>query len=170
MNENAIRELLARYMEGETTLAEERVLKGYFALVDEIPADIEYACAMFGHFAAAASQRPGRALEIRGSASAPRNRRRRTWIWTASAIAAAVVMAILFVPLKGDTDGEVIYCYINGEPVTDFELAYAYTQGAFGLIEGNIKKAEESLIPIGEAGNLLESLRYLELLGLLGAD
>lgn len=167
MNENTIRELLTRYMNGETTLAEERVLKGYFAAAteEELPADIAYARAMFGHFAEAVIQKPEKefgtpAAHIRHTFS--RTRR----IWAAAVAAAVIVAAILLVQPKGDTVGDVVYCYINGKPVTDFELAYAYTKDAFGLFENNMKKTGEYLTPIEKVGRSIESLCSLELLSL----
>ncbi len=178
MNENTIRDLLARYMDGETTLAEERVLKGYFASEESrgLPEDLAWAGPMFGYFGAMAAERTGEAFvkPTREEAPSPAmnkpvvsGRVRRMWLRAGGAVAAAVVAVVLFISLRGGSGGEVIYCYIDGQPVTDFELAYAYTQGAFGLFEDNLKKAEESLFPIGEVGSALENMRGLQLLGIM---
>ncbi len=173
MDKNTIRELLARYMDGETTLAEERVLKGYFTTVaqDALPADMAWAHGLFGYFGAAAAEKTekefvGQAVNEAPVAPERRSGRRARgiWVWAGSAVAAAVVAAVLFVSPWGNPAGDVIYCYINGEPVTDFELAYAYTQGVFGLFEDNVKHAGEALFPIEEIGYSLERVRGLELL------
>lgn len=179
MNENTIRELLGRYMDGETTLAEEKALGEYFAAADEVPADIAYAREMFRYFGAAAGAKPERAFDIPAQEAMPpvrkpRSSRRahRIWAWagSAAAAAAAIVAVAMLVSQNGKPEGEVVYCYINGEPVTDYDLAYAYTQGALGLIEDNMKKPGEYLMPIEYIGNSLESLRCLELLGLFTDD
>lgn len=205
-NQTEIRALLERYFDGETSLAEERALSDYFASSPSIPADLEYARAMFGHFAHASGQAFTPAPEVchiastdatgsatnqtslpdNGTAAAaitaphgtqsasaapapkPRKRRRKIIAWAGSAAAAIAAGLILTFTLISDR--EVVYCYVNGEPVTDYDLAYAYTQGALGLIVDNVRKPQEHLLPIEELERSLESLRYLELLGLFSEE
>lgn len=160
-NQTQIRALLERYFDGETSVAEERTLREYFAACPDLPPDMEYARTMLGYFAEAAEGRCSVSPALK--AAAPHKRRRKIVAWAGSAAAAVAAGLILTFNLVGSK--EVVYCYINGEPVTDYDLAYAYTQGALGIIVDNVRKPQEHLIPIEELERSLESLRYLELLG-----
>ena len=185
VTEGSLRELVERYFEGSTSLGEEKALREYFVSAEEIPADLEYVRAMFGLFSGAAEEKSQRAFVApepeKGtesqSASASTNRKagpirrsRRILAWSGSVAAAVIAAIVISLSINREPATDTVYCYINGEPVTDYELAYAYTQGAFGLIEDNMKKPGEYLMPIEEMERSLESLRYLELLGLFAED
>lgn len=169
-----LRSLLEKYFEGETSSCDEEILKQYFASQSDIPQDLEYARGMFGYFADAAGEKPEReyVAYISTKPKKPEVRlTRRMWAWIGSAAAAAAIIIAAAIPLvhsDNQDDGEtVVYCYINGEPITDYDLAYAYTQDALGLIEENLSKPGELLVSVADAESQILGLKNL---GLLWSD
>ncbi|WP_343672946.1 hypothetical protein [Chitinophaga sp.] len=60
MEYNEIRALLTRYWEGETSLEEEELLRGFFAEHQQgLPADLQEAAPLFGYFAVEAAREVG---------------------------------------------------------------------------------------------------------------
>ena len=57
-----------------------------------------------------------------------------------------------------------IYCYVSGEPVTDLEMAIAYTEQTMGLIGGTLRKPMQYLAPLQEFERAMQKLEYLSLL------
>lgn len=169
IGEGAVRELLERWFEGETSVGEERLLKEYFAQAPDVPADLEYARAMFGHFSEAACEVstsvfvPAENDAAGEIPTSPKRRSRRVWAWAASA-AAVVVLALTIDRMPETVNGETVYCYVDGQPVTDFEEAYRYMQEAMDILSDNIQKPAEYLEPAQKAGKSLKNLRYLGLL------
>ncbi len=141
--------LLDRYYEGQTTLEEERLLREHFAG--------EASCGtpeqvIFGACDEAASRRPGRTYVVR-----KRNPRRRAW---AIAGAAAAMVAVVLTALTTQPK-PTIYAYVNGEPITDYQVAYDYTREAFMVLDDNMQKSTESLASLQ---TMNESLQYIEML------
>lgn len=164
IDRDTVREALERYFEGATSVREERALREYFAGAEDIPTDLAYARTIFGFWDDTAAQTSESTFEVPADTRpiVPARRRRRLMIWACGA--AAAVVAAVAVLVTGNT--ETVYCYVNGQAVTDYDLAYAYTQGALGLIEDNIRKPGEYLVALGP-DDPFEGLRYLEMLGKL---
>ncbi len=169
--------LLAKYFEGETSLAEERELREFFTSGVAVPDSLKYAEALFGFFAGAAEETgpagfiPGASIDSqpadarsngRGGASpvaaAGIRGGRRVARIAAGVVSAAAVVALGVLLFKGPavvsggagdgamsdgSDGPVVYCYVNGMPVTDLDLALAYTEEALNHISGAISSPVE---------------------------
>ncbi len=121
------KELLERYWQGQTSLQEERALREHFAAEGaDTPEGV-----IFGAFARAARRSDA-------DIAAPKVvRRRRIWPIAAAAAAIAVIMATALLFESRPT----IYAYVNGEPVTDYETAYAYTRDALTLLGDNLNQS-----------------------------
>lgn len=137
-----IRQLADKYFKGETTLAEEAALREYFSGSREIPADLEACRLLFGLCAEAAAEKPRRKLRLREK---PERISLRGWIVAASGIAAMVVAAVCLNMNVGASQTGDIVCYVNGQKITDRQLAMEYTQEAIDLINANLRKPAERL-------------------------
>ncbi len=141
--------LLGKYFDGETTLTEEQQIREFFTYEEDIPAELKYAQAMFGHFAEAAcvtgkpAVHPEQTLsgkrQARPAAPAREHRGKRGLkYYLAGAVSAAAVIAATLVLTTnvGNEFGaeQTVYCYIDGEPVTDLDLAFEYSRQAFDRI------------------------------------
>jgi hypothetical protein len=152
-NRSEIEELLNRYFEGETSLQEEQTLKEYFLNADNVPAKWNYAKAMFtgfssnkevtSHIVAVKKKKKGMPLKRIAAAVA--------------VVALLSVSATLLIPKEKE-----IYCYVNGKPVTDYELALKHAERAFGIMEKEISKPAQSLDLIGK--EVEKSTIYIDLL------
>ncbi|MCD8173129.1 MAG: hypothetical protein LUD76_06685 [Alistipes sp.] len=169
--------LLAKYFEGETSLAEERELREFFTSGVEVPDHLKYAEALFGFFAGAAEETgpagfiPGASVDCQAPNARPSGRREVTPVAGAGIrggrrlarvatglVSAAAVVALGVLLFKGQaavpgvagdgamadgSDGPVVYCYVNGVPVTDLDQALAYTEQALNHISGAISSPVE---------------------------
>jgi hypothetical protein len=150
-NMSEIEELLNRYFEGETSLQEEQTLKEYFLNADNVPAKWNYAKAMFTGFCSnkeatshtVAVKKKG--MPIKRIAAA------------AAVVALLSVSATLLIPKEKE-----IYCYVNGKPVTDYELALKHAERAFGIMEKEISKPAQGLDLIEK--EVEKSTIYIDLL------
>lgn len=126
-NEQTIRALLARYDEGLTTEQEERELRTLLAAADTLPRDLRAATAIFDGFAALGTERLPERIEdrmtIRPSITRQAGWGSRLFGWSGWAVAAVLAVG-LFVALDRE---QAPYCYINGEPIYDLEVALEST-------------------------------------------
>lgn len=159
-NEREIRELLDLYFEGETTLEQEEALRGFFG-GDDIPEDLLYAKAMFGGIAALRNDVAAKAVSVPAGEmkAAPAKKRSRALsiIYRSVSVAAAVVVvtlvAVKFVPEK-----PTVYCYLNGQPVTDINVAERQADMAVRLLEGSVKASADGIATVKEASKPVERI------------
>lgn len=150
-NTEKIEELLNKYFEGETSLQEEQTLKEYFLNADNVPAKWNYAKAMFTGFCSN-KEVTSHTVAVKKNGM-PLKR-------IAAAVAVVALLSVsvaLFVPKEKE-----IYCYVNGKPVTDYELALKHAERAFGIMEKEISKPAQSLDLIEK--EVEKSTIYIDLL------
>lgn len=150
-NRSEIEELLNRYFEGETSLQEEQTLKEYFLNADNVPAKWNYAKAMFTGFSSN-KEVTSHTVAVKKK-EIPLKR-------IAAAVAVVALLSVsvaLFVPKEKE-----IYCYVNGKPVTDYELALKHAERAFGIMEKEISKPAQGLDLIEK--EVEKSTIYIDLL------
>ena len=150
-NRSEIEELLNRYFEGETSLQEEQTLKEYFLNADNVPAKWNYAKAMFTGFSS--NKEVTSHTDAVKKKGMPLKR-------IAAAVAVVALLSVsvaLFVPKEKE-----IYCYVNGKPVTDYELALKHAERAFGIMEKEISKPAQGLDLIEK--EVEKSTIYIDLL------
>ena len=146
-----IQELLDKYFEGETSLQEEQILKDYFLNTADIPAEWYSAKAMFTGFCSN-KEVTSRTIIVRKKGISLKR--------IAAAVAVVALLSVsvaLFVPKEKE-----IYCYVNGKPVTDYELALKHAERAFGIMEKEISKPAQSLDLIEK--EVEKSTIYIDLL------
>lgn len=164
-NEIRIRQLLDSYFEGETSLAEERELRAYFASAADIPADLRYAEAMFGALGGSAE------AVLAAEGFTPRAAKRslkpghRVWLLGGiAAAAAAIAVAVIFPFHTASVQPQTVYCYINGEPVTDYQTALRYTEGTLELVGTSLDKSIAYLQQMETLDKSLDALKFVTLL------
>ncbi len=140
MEYNKIEILLEKYVEGETSIAEENELRNYFSSVD-VAQYLEQYKSLFGYFYLAKEQEFKQEISL-----LPKFRdRKRAVPWLSIAVSIAVVLGI----------GTYVYfnTYANQNQdlgtYNDPEIAFKETQKALGLLSNQIN--------IG-----IESVRYVE--------
>jgi hypothetical protein len=149
MEYSEVRTLVERWLQGESTLGQEAVLREFFAgAEDGLPADLEACRLLFGQSAGAAAQRPSRKL-ILHTEPAPRLSRRTNrvkWLTVATgAAAAAVVTAIAILTPPPPSPTENIVCMVNGVRITDPSSIAAYTREALEIASDNLKRPGATL-------------------------
>ena len=150
-NRSEIEELLNRYFEGETSLQEEQTLKEYFLNADNGPAKWYSAKAMFTGFSSN-KEVTSRTVTVKKKGMSLKR--------IAAAVAVVAILsagAAMLIPEEKE-----IYCYVNGKPVTDYELALKHAERAFGIMEKEISKPAQSLDLIEK--EVEKSTIYIDLL------
>ena len=153
-SDKEIRRLLALYFDGATTDAQEQELREFFAR-DTVPADLAYAKAMFGAFATTAadtcsftdallSERLLRRTEGEAECHPRQGRRVRLAALLTTVAAAVAVLCTL---------------YLNGEPVTDIDIALRQVNMAERLLKAGVHSTATGADAIREAGRSLDALR-----------
>ena len=153
-----VKALLERYFAGETTLSEESELREYFASDEHTPEELLYAKALFETLAKASEAIPSKSNPVR-------RRKTRVSLWPyigvgAACLAVAVTLTLKIIPLG--VNNETVYCYVNGEPVTDYDRAFAYAEEMKTLINTTISKPVEYLAPIEEFNRTLDVINKME--------
>lgn len=146
-----IQELLDKYFEGETSLQEEQILKDYFLNTADIPAEWYSAKAMFTGFCSN-KEVTSRTVTVKKKGMSLKR--------IAAAVAVVAILsagAAMLIPEEKE-----IYCYVNGKPVTDYELALKHAERAFGIMEKEISKPVEGLEKIEESMD--KSISYIKIL------
>ncbi len=153
-----INDILDKYLSGETSLAEEQELKKYFASTKNIPTEMLWAKTMFAGFGEMAKD----TMPVKNK----KLYRRRLRI--VSIISSAAVVALAFTLTMTLRPSETIYCYVNGEPVT--ELAVAQRQVAMisriatsseRVILSNVETIEQ----VSAQSNVIDkAMKYLDLI------
>ena len=162
-SEHEIRALLDLYFEGETTLEQEEALRAFFC-GNDVPADLEYAKAMFAGFSSVNGNEFCKDIVIdytaeQASSNAKGIPRRRTLLRVYSAVslaAAAILVTVLTITLSPEKP--TVYCYLNGEPVTDISIAERQAEMAIRLLQGSAKASENGYSTIQEAAKPAQKL------------
>jgi hypothetical protein len=133
MEQSRIRELLDLYFEGQTTLMQEQELRCYFASATDLAADLMPYKAMFAAFDSVKEQRPTAVVA----------KKSRSWVGVVigSVATVAACLALGLFVWAGDKSEQQIVCYIDGEQITDTEVAVAEAQRMLGSVNEDIMVA-----------------------------
>lgn len=125
--------LLRAYYDGTSTLAQEKLLREYFAGQKNVAEGHMADAALFGGLTAVKDRRQ------------VRRRRRTTALATLSAAAAVSAVAILAVWQRTEPETGP-YCIVNGVPVTDLQTAEKYTLDILSMVERHAPDSEKLLL------------------------
>jgi hypothetical protein len=132
--------LIEKYYEGETTVAEEKLLRKYLS-GKNVPVQFEAEKAILGYFA---SEKEKKSVWLVPNALK----------WVAS-VAAAVVVIFLGI-LFNNQSSTTGYAYVDGKKITDKNEIHALAQIAVGNLVSGIDEVEKGLENI-QLGQTIES-------------
>lgn len=117
-----IEKLLEKYLNAETTIAEEKELKNYFVNGNVAPHLVEYQ-ALFGYFSASKNERFTKTIQL--------NSQKKSWKWLS--VAASVVLLVS------------VYTGYQNNQKRKAESMYQETQLAFGMLSTNLNKGSVAI-------------------------
>lgn len=149
------RELLDKYYEGATTLAEESLLRRFLTSAKNLPADLQAEAALFGGVVSLREESTDvEVLPFKRQSRLSQILRTR-WV-SAISVAAVACMALL-----AGLNADKTYGYINGTPIKDGEFAYeqmrvamTYVTDAFDQMQAPAESARESMEQIDRVMNM----------------
>lgn len=128
MDYNEIKILLDKFLNGNTTTEEEKRLTDFFTSQQKIPDEFAYAKTMFSYFQ----------LEKDVTVPVKKINAFRKAVITITSIAACIAIFLTLSYLLTNSNQKKVYCYINGEPVYDKEIAMLETQKSLKLVSTNL--------------------------------
>lgn len=115
--EEYIKQLLDKYLDGETSSAEERALRGYFTNKgNDIPEEWMPYRALFTYIAEERADEGETAETIDINVNKADKAHRRGWIYAAATAAAAILIAVVMISLPRSNDN---YAVIDGKVYTN---------------------------------------------------
>lgn len=117
-----IEKLLEKYLNAETTLAEEIELKIYFS-GDDVAPNLEKYRALFGYFTASKNERFTKTIQLKS--------KKLNWKWL-SVAASIVLLAIVYTGYQKNQQAKA-------------EKIYNETQMAFNMLSANLNKGTEAI-------------------------
>nr|WP_294780341.1 hypothetical protein [uncultured Flavobacterium sp.] len=146
MEPNKIENILEKYFEGETTIAEEKELKDYFSSPN-VAQHLEQYKPMFGYFSQAKEQKSTHEIPLLPK---PREKKQNV-AWLSIAASAVVLLGIgtyFFVSEKNDTTAVASQTELG--TYDDPEEALKATQKALALLSNNVNVGIEKVSYIKE--------------------
>lgn len=136
--EEYIKQLLDKYLDGETPAAEEKALRGYFANGDNnIPEEWLPYRALFAYIAeeqATRAQDTGKTDSSRNGRSKAKTGHRHGWIYTAITAAAAILIAAVMIMLPRQNDN---YAVIDGKVYTNKKVVEEEALKALDMVSAD---------------------------------
>ena len=139
--ETIVRELLSHYMEGESTQAEQKMLKEYFDSTKDLPADLAPYAQMFAIINEEQKVPSVEALD-RFSEEQVQIARRRIPLWPFIAAACIAAFALILLTPPKEEESMAI-AYVDGKTLNDKALAMQMGQEALQEIFSNGNEEEQ---------------------------
>lgn len=137
-----IRELLARYMEGESTQAELKLLKEYFDGEQDLPVDLMPYAQMFAVIEEETPTPSTEALDKFSEEQVQETQRRLPlWPFTAAACIAAFAVILLAPPQQEEENMAI--AYVEGKMLNDKQVAMQMGENALQEIFSNGNQEEQ---------------------------
>ncbi|OHT44370.1 hypothetical protein [Flavobacterium tructae] len=141
MEFNKIEDILEKYFQGETTIAEENQLKEYFSSPD-VAQHLEQYKPMFGYFSQVKEQKSTQAI--------PLKTKKRKVAWLSIAASAVVLLGIGTYFYTSEKNATPVTAQSELGTYDDPEEALAATQKALALLSNNVNVGIESVQYIKE--------------------
>jgi hypothetical protein len=122
MELNNIEKLLQKYLNAETTIAEEKVLKNYFAS-NEIAPHLEEYQALFGYFSISKTEKLTKPIQLKSKKS--------NWKWLSVAASIILLMSV--------------YTGYQNNQQRKAEKIYNETRVALGMLSENLNKGNNAI-------------------------
>lgn len=142
VREDNIRELLVRYMEGESSQEEQRVLREFLRNAEELPADLEPYAQMFAILDEKPQAPTVEALDRFSDGPVPAPRRRIP-LWPLLAAACIAAFAFIFLTPPREQDENMAIAYVDGKMLEGEAVAMQMGQEALQEIFSHGNEEEQ---------------------------
>ncbi|GAB6981987.1 hypothetical protein [Prevotella dentasini] len=152
MQIDEIEKLVQKYLDGNTTVAEEEQLRFFFTQDHLLlPDKLKPMCALFRWEKQECS---GKTVEKTVQPAAmPTQTRKRPPHWLMAVISAAAVLTILILAVRRGAIGSNDYAVLNGERTTDREIVQREAEAALEMVSTDGSEDFSALSLIGGTGN-----------------
>lgn len=147
MEFNEVKILVEKYLDGNTSLEEEKLLSQYFSQCEELPDEFLSMKMLFTSLHEIREATPAK-VEMK---VAPSIKRARWRVWSyhiGVGVAASVAVVMLLTTLFKDNGtesypgrGKEFICYVDGKQVDDWAIAHAETNRILGEVASNMEQA-----------------------------
>ncbi len=117
MKYQKLRQLIDKYFDGKTTLAEEHEIKNIFKSTKDLPADLQDLKPYFAYLVNASGEKSTRTLKFE------EKKRKIIPLRVLRYVAAAAAVILITFSIFKQREEKIVYAYINGKAITDKELA-----------------------------------------------
>lgn len=122
-----VEKLLEKYLEAETSIAEENILKSYFS-GDVVAPHLEDYRTIFGYFSASKNERFTKTIQLK----------RQNWNWKWLSVAASAILLVS------------VYAGYQKNQQAKAEKIYQETQFAFAMLSANLNKGTAAITELQE--------------------
>ncbi len=140
-----IEKLLEKYLDAETTIAEEKQLKAYFAS-DNVAPHLEHYRPVFGYFVQERTQQFEKTIPLKAV------NKRKYVAWLSVAASVAVLFSVFIFINQPAAPEEDLGTY------NDPEVAFRETQKALNMLSQNVNRGVTSMEYIGEYENTRKTI------------
>lgn len=151
MEFNEIKILVEKYLDGNTSLEEEKLLSQYFSQCDELPEEFKSVKMLFASLHKIGEAAPVN-VEVRVAPTIKRARWRAWSYHIGAGVAASVAVIMLLTALFKDNGtepypgmGKEFICYVDGKQVDDWAIAHAETDRILSGVASNMEQAMNSI-------------------------
>lgn len=155
-------ELLRKFFEGGSSAEEEDALRGTAADGCGVAAEEKAAAVMFEFF------RQEREVRYPGNI-APLRRSRRFGILLRSAAAAAATVTVAMTAILWRPQVPEVYCFVNGQAVTDYEAAVEQSGIAIGILSESLEMTAAMFRPLDDVERMVRELEGTGIFDMLSA-
>lgn len=153
MDYNRIEILLQKYLEGMSTIAEEKELNIFFAENDDIPEKLLFAKDIFCHFNEVKSHTYTKKFKAKTKIN-------KNKFYILAGIAASLLLGLLLLSPNMNSDNKIIYAYIDGKAITDISIAEEYTKRILSSASKNLDNGTKSLNIAGKYANPITLINH----------
>ncbi len=147
--------LIEKYLAGETSINEEKLIKRYLEGNNDLPEKYQQLKQMFNYFGNVGKEKSTLKLDDVIPNKKPAGKTRRIMFWAMAACIALLISVFVF---NIERNEPKVYAYINGKPVTDKDVAMAETQKALLLISNKLNEGTSNLNHLKEFNKAEEIL------------
>lgn len=146
MDYKDIKVLLEKYLEGTSSIKEEKELSRFFNEKENVPEDLLFAKELFNYLGEEKDRVYTKAFQ-------QKKPRKKINLYAFSSIAASLLLALFFLFSNYKTEDKIIYAYINGEAITDITIAKDQTKQILQAASLKISAGTESMNRVGDLMN-----------------
>lgn len=146
MDYNRIEILLQKYLEGTSSLSEEKELNIFFTENEHIPEKLLFAKDLFCHFNEVKTHTYTKKFETKAQIN-------KNKFYILVGIAASLLLGLFLLSPTMNSDNKVIYAYIDGKAITDISIAEEYTKHILYSASKNLDNGTKSLNIAGKYAN-----------------